>query len=71
MTKPLITLYGEKVTLLPLMRTHQNLIPKNYTEFIGREEELARLMRFLSPEYGLNIITVDGIGGVGKTSLVS
>jgi LuxR family glucitol operon transcriptional activator len=49
--------------------TNQNL-PAQYPEFIGRQQELSDIMKFLSPNHGSNVITVDGIGGVGKTALV-
>jgi hypothetical protein len=39
------------------------------TEFIGREEELSQLLNSLAPESRISIISIDGIGGVGKTSL--
>ncbi|MBF2049303.1 MAG: AAA family ATPase [Elainella sp. C42_A2020_010] len=47
-----------------------NLPASSCTAFIGREEELARLLELLSPQHAAPIISVDGIGGVGKTTLV-
>lgn len=55
--------------------THRRSIPHNlpsptYTEFIGREVDMKTLLERLSPEHGAHMITVHGIGGVGKTALV-
>lgn len=47
-----------------------NLPRPEHTTFIGRQEEMRRLLELLSPERGANVISVDGIGGVGKTALV-
>ncbi|GAB1542038.1 tetratricopeptide repeat protein [Scytonema sp. NUACC21] len=47
-----------------------NLPAPTYTEFIGREAEMKLLLQRLSPNHAAHIITVDGIGGVGKTALV-
>jgi tetratricopeptide (TPR) repeat protein len=41
-----------------------------HTRLIGREEERKQLLKLLSPTYAAYLITVDGIGGVGKTALV-
>lgn len=49
---------------------YSNLPAKSYSEFIGRRTELKQLLKFLSLNYRTPIITVDGIGGVGKTALV-
>ncbi|MCC3455798.1 ATP-binding protein [Microcoleus sp. PH2017_08_TRC_O_A] len=46
-----------------------NFLNQN-NEFIGRETELKDLLKFISLNYRAPIITVDGIGGVGKTALV-
>ncbi|MCW6036646.1 ATP-binding protein [Spirulina subsalsa FACHB-351] len=48
---------------------YQNL-PPQHNAFIGREEQLCQLMRFLSADHPANILQVDGIAGVGKTALV-
>ncbi|MEQ9625680.1 NB-ARC domain-containing protein [Coleofasciculus chthonoplastes] len=55
----------ERLSTLP----NQNLPPQD-NKFIGREKELCDLMRYLSEDHAAPIITVDGIGGVGKTALV-
>jgi tetratricopeptide (TPR) repeat protein len=41
-----------------------------HTRLIGRQEEVKQLQELLFPHYGAHLITVDGIGGVGKTALV-
>ena len=46
-----------------------NLPAPGYIRFIGRADELAHLLAYLSPERGAHLISVDGIGGVGKTAL--
>lgn len=52
---------------LPILH---NLPAPTYTEFIGREADMRTLLERLSPEHGAHMITVHGIGGVGKTALV-
>jgi transcriptional regulator with XRE-family HTH domain/tetratricopeptide (TPR) repeat protein len=51
-------------------RIPHNLPAPTYTAFIGRTKEMSRLLELLSPDHSAHIITVDGIGGVGKTALV-
>lgn len=41
-----------------------------HTRLIGREKDRKQLQTLLSPNYAAYLITVDGIGGVGKTALV-
>lgn len=48
----------------------QNLPHRNYSRLIGRENELQQLLKYISPEYRQHMIIVQGIGGIGKTSLV-
>ena len=47
-----------------------NLPPPGHTELIGRQAEIVHLLELLSPRYAAHLVTVDGIGGVGKTALV-
>ncbi len=48
----------------------QNLPAREYTTFVGRDREIARLMELLNYGHSAHLISVDGIGGVGKTTLV-
>ncbi len=48
----------------------QNLPAREYTTFVGRDREIARLMELLDYAHSAHLISVDGIGGVGKTTLV-
>ncbi|MBN1872831.1 MAG: hypothetical protein JXA33_01260 [Anaerolineae bacterium] len=52
--------------LLPI---YQNLPQSDYGCFIGREKELAKIHELLSPKSCHFLITIDGIGGIGKSSL--
>jgi len=47
-----------------------NLPSRDRTDLIGRQFEIVRLLELLSPKHAAPLITVDGIGGVGKTALV-
>lgn len=59
------------VSPTPVTRNiYQNLPAPTYTEFIGRKAEMKRLLELLEFRHSAHIITVDGIGGVGKTALV-
>jgi tetratricopeptide (TPR) repeat protein len=55
---------------LPPNRLRHNLPAPSCTSFIGREEEITRLLELLSPRHSAHLVSVDGIGGVGKTTLV-
>lgn len=46
----------------------ENLPPRPF--FVGRQRELRLLHEYLSPEERVALISVDGIGGIGKTTLV-
>lgn len=47
-----------------------NLPSPSCTTFIGRESEIDRLLQLLAHDHSAHLISVDGIGGVGKTTLV-
>ncbi|MBH8555381.1 ATP-binding protein [Nostocaceae cyanobacterium CENA357] len=51
-------------------RLRHNLPAPSCTTFVGREEEITRLLELLSPRHSAHLVSVDGIGGVGKTTLV-
>jgi hypothetical protein len=55
----------------PRERPFHNLPQRSYAQFIGRERELAQLERLLLPHPRSRhfIVTIDGIGGVGKSAL--
>ena len=46
-----------------------NIPPLDFSKFIGRETQVERLLKLISPEYRQHITVVDGIGGIGKTAL--
>src|SRR5262249_1058009 len=52
-------------------RPWHNLPQRSYTRFVGRKEELEKLTRLLlpSPRSRHFLVTLDGIGGVGKSAL--
>jgi LuxR family glucitol operon transcriptional activator len=67
--------YGYRKGCAAYVANHCRPIPSNlpaptYTQFIGREEEMETLLERLSLNHAAHMITVHGIGGVGKTALV-
>ncbi len=48
----------------------QNLPTREYTAFVGRDREVARLIELLDYGHSAHLISIDGIGGVGKTTLI-
>jgi LuxR family glucitol operon transcriptional activator len=61
---------GSIISTIKSRSIPQNLPSPTYTEFIGREADMKKLLERLSPDHGAHMITVHGIGGVGKTALV-
>ena len=53
-----------------LSRPYHNLPVRYHTALIGRETEMTRLMELLSRDRPTSHISIEGIGGAGKTSLV-
>lgn len=53
-----------------LTRPYHNLPVRYHTALIGRETEMIRLLELLSCDRTSSHISVEGIGGAGKTSLV-
>ncbi|MBD2666543.1 putative signal transduction protein with Nacht domain protein [Richelia sinica FACHB-800] len=46
-----------------------NLPQPDYTNFVGRKEELASLQKLLHPKDRVWAIVIDGVGGIGKSAL--
>lgn len=71
------TFYPESPTLLnelwgakELRAIPYRLPHLEHTRLLGRQKEIKQLLSYLSPQKAAYLITVDGIGGVGKTALV-
>ena len=47
----------------------QNLPQPDYENFIGRVQELQKILKLLRPSSQVYLISIDGIGGIGKSSL--
>ncbi|MEI6778367.1 MAG: NB-ARC domain-containing protein [Chloroflexales bacterium] len=60
---------AEMEAQLSTMSPLHNLPPRDYEQFIGRQSELAELRRLLLPRSRAFVITIDGIGGIGKSAL--
>lgn len=52
-------------TMMPL----HNLPPRDYERFVGRQSELGEVRRLLGPRSRAFVVTIDGIGGIGKSAL--
>jgi tetratricopeptide (TPR) repeat protein len=50
-------------------KVYHNLPQPDYGQFIGREQELKKVHELLSPRSRHFVITIDGIGGIGKSAL--
>lgn len=48
---------------------HGNLPDKQYTRLVGRENEIEKIMNVLQSSDGKRIISISGLGGIGKTAL--
>lgn len=49
---------------------YQNLPTRDHTIFIGHEPQLKKLLKLLSWESRIHRISIEGIGGAGKTTLI-
>lgn len=47
-----------------------NLPASDYSQFLGRQSLITRLQQLLHPDHPASRISVEGIGGIGKTGLV-
>ena len=52
------------------MRPCHNLPAPDRTAFVGYQEQLAHLLELLSPSHRAHRISIEGIGGAGKTTLI-
>jgi Cdc6-like AAA superfamily ATPase len=50
-------------------KVYHNLPQPDYGQFVGREQELAKMYELLSPTNRHFLVTIDGIGGIGKSAL--
>lgn len=64
-------LVSERHTCPPTANTkiYHNLPHPDYEQFVGRLQQLARIHRLLLPTNRCSVITIEGTGGIGKSSL--
>jgi len=48
---------------------HHNLPRRDYIKFIGRQDEMEKIADFLQSGERAWLLTIDGVGGIGKSSL--
>ena len=50
---------------------YQNLPQRNYAQLIGRSEQVNKIMELLKihPDSRFHIVSIDGLGGIGKSAL--
>ncbi len=48
---------------------YHNLPSRDYTRLVGREAEAKRILELISPEWATPCLSIEGIGGAGKTTL--
>lgn len=63
--------YQEFSNTITNLKIYHNLPQPDYGQFIGREKELTKIKEILSPypKSQYHGVIIDGIGGIGKTSL--
>jgi tetratricopeptide (TPR) repeat protein len=68
-SRPLELPGTEALALSGRPKVYHNLPQPDYVRFVGREEEQARVDELLSPANRAWVVTIDGIGGIGKSAL--
>ncbi|MBI1876673.1 MAG: hypothetical protein HYR94_00240, partial [Chloroflexi bacterium] len=61
---------GDPLMALPApKKVHHNLPRPDYERFVGRKVELKQIRQLLLPKTRHFVVTIDGIGGIGKSAL--
>jgi LuxR family glucitol operon transcriptional activator len=61
---------GDPLVALPApKKVHHNLPRPDYKRFVGRKAELKQIRQLLLPKTRHFVVTIDGIGGIGKSAL--